>query len=124
MAMFIQGGIFLTQRLKCFYLKHLFTFQSKKKKTKASELPAYICPQPRHRHSIRAAQGRTFLALSPSRRGDSHLPPASMDHATATAQKARQCVCCGGIKGRQGSGERDWRRGSMQVQAALGKRCG
>lgn len=48
---------FLTQRLKRFYLKHLFTFQSPKKKNKAAELQAYICPQPRHRHSIRAAQG-------------------------------------------------------------------
>lgn len=58
MAVFIRGGFFLTQRLKRFYLKHLFTFQSpKKKKNKAAELQAYICPQPRHRHSIRAAQG-------------------------------------------------------------------
>lgn len=47
---------FLTQRLKCFYLKHLFTFQSPKK-NKAAEFQAYICPQPRQRHSIRAAQG-------------------------------------------------------------------
>lgn len=51
---------FLTQRLKRFYLKHLFTFQSpkkKKKRNKAAELQAYICPQSRHRHSIRAAHG-------------------------------------------------------------------
>lgn len=45
MAMFIQGGIFLTQRLKCFYLKHLFTFQSKKKKNQGLRAPGlYLSP--------------------------------------------------------------------------------
>lgn len=35
----------------------------KKKKKKAAKLQAYICPQPRHRHSIRTAQGNILSPL-------------------------------------------------------------
>lgn len=59
-----REDFFLTQRLKCFYLKRLFTFQSPKKKKKAAaKLQAYICPRPRHRHSIITAQGNILSPL-------------------------------------------------------------
>lgn len=80
---------FLTQRLKCFYLKCLFTFQSPKKKKKGSQAPGlYLSPA--------AAQTQhQSCPLSLSCLGDSHLPPASRDCAMAR-------------KAGWGSGERDW----------------
>lgn len=56
---------FLTQRLKRFYLKHLFTFQSPKKKQGSRAPGLYLSPaasQTRHQ----SCAGGTFLALSPS----------------------------------------------------------
>lgn len=58
MAVFIRGGFFFNPKVKAFLFEtSIYIPESKKKKNKAAELQAYICPQPRHRHSIRAAQG-------------------------------------------------------------------
>lgn len=60
-AVFIQGGFFFNPKVKAFLFEtSIYIPESKKKKkkrNKAAELQAYICPQSRHRHSIRAAHG-------------------------------------------------------------------
>lgn len=93
MACLSGVDFFLTQRLKCFYLKHLFTFQSPKKKKKKPTQPSSRPISVPSRVTDTASEllrGNilTFLALSPSCWGDSHLSPASMDRTAA--QKARQ----------------------------------
>lgn len=76
-----REDFFLTQRLKCFYLKRLFTFQSpKKKKRQPSSRP--ISVPSRVTDTASELLRGTFLALSLSCWGDSHLPPASRDCAT------------------------------------------
>lgn len=65
--------ISLIQRLTCFYLKHVFTFQSPKKNPMDTRQPSprpISVPSPRH--SAPQARG-TFLTLSRQCRGDSHL---------------------------------------------------
>lgn len=65
MAMFIRGRFFFNPKVKVFLFEtSIYIPESKKKKkNKAAQLPAYICPQPRHRHSIRAAQGDILSPL-------------------------------------------------------------
>lgn len=59
-AVFIQGGFFFNPKVKAFLFEtsiYIPESKKKKKRNKAAELQAYICPQSRHRHSIRAAHG-------------------------------------------------------------------
>lgn len=88
---------FLTQRLKCFYLKRLFTFQSPKKKKKGSQAPGlYLSSAASQTQQHQSCSGGTFLALSRGCSSDSRLPPASRDCAPRLRRPGWR------------SGDRDW----------------
>lgn len=53
---------FLNPKVKVF-LFEMSIYIPESKKKKAAKLQAYICPQQRHRHSIRAAQGNILSPL-------------------------------------------------------------
>lgn len=50
-------NFFFNPKVKVFLFETSIYIPESKKKKKAAKLQAYICPQPRHRHSISAAQG-------------------------------------------------------------------
>lgn len=59
-----REDFFFNPKVKVFLFETtIYIPESKKKKKKAAKLQAYICPQPRHRHSIITAQGNILSPL-------------------------------------------------------------